>query len=140
MMHRPDGHPSWSFSILPGSTWVRAKAKEGPMREWCDETTRKRVRFACALLILTGAGASRTLAIPAFARKYQTSCQTCHVAFPMLTPFGEAFRLNGYRFPAGTDPNMVKTPPVTLGAEGYKKLWPKAVWPGEIPGLPPVAI
>jgi hypothetical protein len=79
-------------------------------------------------------------AIPAFARKYQTSCQTCHIAAPALTPFGEAFRQNGYRFPAGNDPTMTKVAPVPLGAEGYKKLWPKAVWPGEIPGMPPVAI
>ena len=31
-------------------------------------------------------------AIPAFARKYETSCQTCHTGFPKLNPFGEAFR------------------------------------------------
>ncbi len=82
----------------------------------------------------------RALAIPAFARKYQTSCQTCHVAFPMLTPFGEAFRENGYRFPAGMDASISKDQPVSLGAEGYKKLWPQAVWPGEMPGLPPLAV
>jgi hypothetical protein len=52
--------------------------------------------FSAALLAPRRAGA-----IPAFARKYETSCQTCHVAAPALTPFGEAFRLNGYRFPAG---------------------------------------
>jgi len=27
------------------------------------------------------------------------SCQTCHLVYPKLTPFGEAFRRNGYRFP-----------------------------------------
>jgi hypothetical protein len=79
-------------------------------------------------------------AIPAFARKYQTSCQTCHIAIPALTPFGEAFRQNGYRFPGGNDAAMTKIPPVSLGAEGYKKLWPHAVWPGEIPGMPPLAV
>jgi len=79
-------------------------------------------------------------AIPAFARKYQTSCQTCHVAIPALTPFGEAFRENGYRFPGGNDAAMTKITPVSLGAEGYKKLWPHAVWPGEIPGMPPLAV
>ena len=35
---------------------------------------------------------------------------------------------------------MTKIPPVSIGAEGYKKLWPQSVWPGEIPGMPPVAI
>jgi hypothetical protein len=79
-------------------------------------------------------------AIPAFARKYQTGCQTCHTAPPALNPFGEAYRQNGYRFPGGHDAEMTKVPPVPLGAESYKKLWPKAVWPGEIPGMPPLAV
>ena len=37
--------------------------------------------------------------IPAFARKYRTGCTTCHTAAPKLNVLGEAFRLNGYRFP-----------------------------------------
>ncbi|MBI5711352.1 MAG: hypothetical protein HZC42_13795 [Candidatus Eisenbacteria bacterium] len=99
--------------------------------------------FALTLIVLVSAallGPRNVYSIPAFARKYQTSCQTCHVAIPALTPFGEAFRQNGYRFPAGNDAAMTKTPPVSLGAEGYKKLWPQSVWPGEIPGMPPVSI
>ncbi len=102
-----------------------------------------RLLFALALILLfSGAllAPRNAYTIPAFARKYQTSCQTCHVAIPALTPFGEAFRLNGYRFPAGNDPAMTKIPPVSLGAEGYKKLWPQSVWPGEIPGMPPLAV
>lgn len=95
---------------------------------------------ALVLISVLLASATPALAIPAFARKYQTSCQTCHIAFPALTPFGEAFRLNGYRFPAGTDPSVTKQDPIALGSEGYKKLWPKAVWPGEIPGLPPLSV
>jgi hypothetical protein len=95
--------------------------------------------FVLSVVLILGAGASNLLAFPAFARKYHTSCQTCHIAFPALTPFGEAFRLNGYRFPEGTDPSVAKDEPVTLGSEGYKKLWPQAVWPGEIPGNVPVS-
>ncbi|HXH28657.1 MAG TPA: hypothetical protein VNL37_06395 [Candidatus Polarisedimenticolia bacterium] len=95
---------------------------------------------AVILVIMIGASVTNVSAIPAFARKYHTSCQTCHIAFPNLTPFGEAFRLNGYRFPAGTDASVSKDQPVALGAEGYKKLWPKSVWPGEMPGLPPVSM
>ena len=34
-------------------------------------------------------------AITAFARKYQTSCMTCHESLPRLNAVGEAFRLNG---------------------------------------------
>ena len=52
-------------------------------------------------------------AIPAFARKYATSCQTCHTLYPKLTPFGEAFRRNGFRFP-GTDSDFWKQEVVTL--------------------------
>jgi hypothetical protein len=102
-----------------------------------------RTLLALALLILYSAALlspRKAYTIPAFARKYQTSCQTCHVVAPALTPFGEAFRLNGYRFPAGTDAEMTKIPPVPIGAEGYKKMWPQSVWPGEIPGMPPVAV
>ncbi|MEK6551882.1 MAG: hypothetical protein AABZ54_00335 [Bacteroidota bacterium] len=72
-------------------------------------------------------------AIPTFSRKYQTSCSTCHYAFPMLNAFGTAFKNNGYRYPGG-DENYRKEEPVSLGAEGYKKVWPDAIWPADIPG------
>jgi hypothetical protein len=78
-------------------------------------------------------------AVPVFARKYQTSCQTCHIAFPKLNAFGEAFRLNGYRMPAETE-DLVKETPVSLGSEAYKKTWPEMVYPSTIPGHVPVAI
>jgi hypothetical protein len=38
-------------------------------------------------------------AIPAFARKYQISCSTCHAPFPRLKPFGEEFAAAGFRMP-----------------------------------------
>src|SRR5512138_2889490 len=78
-------------------------------------------------------------AVPAFARKYQTSCQTCHIVFPKLNAFGEAFRLRGYRMPGETE-EMVKEKPVSLGAPAYKRLWPQAVWPGEISSSVPLAV
>jgi hypothetical protein len=78
-------------------------------------------------------------AVPAFARKYQTSCQTCHIVFPKLNAFGEAFRLRGYRLPGETE-EMIKEKPVSLGAPAYKRLWPQAVWPGEIPSAVPLAV
>lgn len=37
--------------------------------------------------------------IPAFARKYHASCTMCHLGFPKLNSFGEAFRKYGYRLP-----------------------------------------
>jgi len=78
-------------------------------------------------------------AIPAFARKYDTSCQTCHVGFPKLNPFGEAFRLNGYRMPKETE-EQIKIKPVSLGAEAYKRMWPKAIYPSDLPGQVPLAM
>lgn len=78
--------------------------------------------------------------IPAFSRKYNTSCATCHVAFPKLTAFGEAFRRNGYQFPDGGDAQATKEEPVSLGAEGNKKAFPDALWPNAIPGTSPVSI
>ncbi len=80
----------------------------------------------------------RARAIPAFSRKYKTSCNTCHVAFPMLNDFGEAFRRNGFQFPRDDD-WFVKDKPVTLGAEAWRDLWPNALWPTTLPNLPPVS-
>lgn len=79
-------------------------------------------------------------AIPAFSRKYKTSCATCHVAFPKLTAFGEAFRRNGYQFPDGTDLENTKENPVSLGSNGNKKAFPNAIWPSTIPGTSPIAV
>src|SRR5512143_424937 len=94
-----------------------------------------RTAAAVAVVVLLGF-ARKADAIPAFARKYGTSCQTCHVVYPKLTPFGEAFRRNGYRFP-GVDSDYVKQPPVVLGQEAYKQLFPDSVWPGILPAYVP---
>ncbi len=82
----------------------------------------------------------RGYSIPAFARKYKTSCQTCHNGFPKLNAFGEAFRRNGYQFPAGTDPEYIKEEPVSLGSDGNKKAFPDAIWPGSLPGSSPISL
>jgi len=103
------------------------------------------IRLSRRLAIVAAAGGvllgsfRPAAAVPVFARKYQTSCQTCHVVFPKLNAFGEAFRLNGYRMPAETE-EQVKETPVSLGAEAYKKTWPAMVYPSTIPGHVPIAI
>ena len=81
----------------------------------------------------------RAQAIPAFARKYETSCTTCHTAWPVLNPFGEAFRRNGFRFP-GDDSDETKQPTVKLGRDIYKKVFPKAVWPDSIANAIPISM
>ncbi len=78
-------------------------------------------------------------AIPPFARKYQTSCQTCHSMPPKLNAFGEAYRLNGYQIPDGDEP-YIKDPPLVTAAPAWKEVWPRSIWPGWIPGSPPVSI
>jgi hypothetical protein len=95
--------------------------------------------YAALVALATAIAPATVEAVPAFARKYQTSCQTCHIVFPKLNAFGEAFRLRGYRMP-GETPEMVKEPPVSLGAPAYKRLWPQAVWPGEASSSVPLAV
>src|ERR1700719_4814216 len=85
----------------------------------------------CLLLIL--ALTPKASAIPAFSRKYQTSCATCHSNYPELNDFGEAFKRNGFKFPKD-DEVFVQEPPVLLGAKAQKEAFPGAVYPGEIPG------
>jgi len=90
-----------------------------------------------ALLVITSA--KQSLAIPAFARQYGTSCSTCHIDFPKLNDFGKAFKDAGFRFPKD-DESMLKIPPMMLGAPANAELWPKAIWPGTIPGIPPIGL
>lgn len=42
-------------------------------------------------------GPNTASAMPAFARKYDSPCSSCHVAFPKLNEFGIAFKQRGYR-------------------------------------------
>jgi hypothetical protein len=78
-------------------------------------------------------------AIPAFSRQYGTSCSTCHVDFPKLNDFGKAFKDAGFKFPKD-DETFIKIPPVMLGAPAQKELWPHTIFPGTIPGLPPIGL
>jgi hypothetical protein len=102
-----------------------------------------RVLVKLSILILTAflveriATAPDAYGIPAFARKYQTSCSTCHSNFPELNDFGEAFKKNGFKFPQN-DEQFVKEPPVMLGAKAQRMVFPKAIYPGEIPGTIPI--
>lgn len=96
--------------------------------------------FVLGVSCLLAVAADQSYAIPAFARKYTTSCQTCHNGFPKLNGFGEAFRRNGYQFPGGTDAEYIKQDPVSLGAEGNKKAFPDAIWPGTLPASSPISI
>src|SRR5450755_2116358 len=60
---------------------------------------------------------ARVRAIPAFARKYGLPCSSCHQAWPMLSPFGQAFKDNGYQLMNDRDAPIYQQPgywPVTF--------------------------
>jgi hypothetical protein len=107
------------------------------------------VRWPCAIVatligLFTFFAATRDAgAVPSFARKYQTSCLTCHTVFPVLNPFGEAFRRNGYRFPSqdgSVDSDAVKASMIALGQEEYTKTFPDSVWPSKIAESVPLSV
>lgn len=95
--------------------------------------------FLLAGLVVFSPRPTKVHAIPAFSRLYNTSCATCHLDFPKLNDFGKAFKDAGFKFPKD-DESMIKIPPVMLGAPAQKDLWPKAIWPGTIPGMPQLGL
>lgn len=101
---------------------------------------RKAIVFLVTAIVFCLALTDQSYAIPAFARKYKTSCATCHVGFPKLNAFGEAFRRNGYQFPGHTDAEFIKDEEVSLGGEGNKKAFPDAIWPGMLPAHSPISL
>ena len=60
------------------------------------------LRVLCGLLlgvVMVPLFPSASLAIPAFARKYDLSCSSCHTKPPRLNAFGEAFHMAGFQIP-----------------------------------------
>ena len=94
---------------------------------------------SCSLVIFCLWVTPSARAIPAFARQYGTSCSTCHVDFPKLNDFGKAFKDAGFKFPK-QDETFLKIPPVLLGSPAQKENWPRSIWPGTIPGIPPIGL
>lgn len=69
-------------------------------------------------------------AIPAFARKYNMSCQTCHSPFPKLKPYGDGFAKNGFVLADKDAPryfletgdselSLIRDVPIAFRLEGY---------------------
>lgn len=101
--------------------------------------SRRNTSVIILLFLLVPLFSSSSYAIPAFSRQYGTSCSTCHLDFPKLNDFGKAFKDAGFKFPKD-DETFIKVPPVMLGAPAQKDLWPHSIWPGTIPGLPPIGL
>lgn len=81
-------------------------------------------------LIIIALFASDIFAIPAFARKYNMTCKTCHSPFPALKPYGNDFAGNGFqltdqeapRYYVDTgDPelSLIRDFPIAARLEGY---------------------
>ena len=94
------------------------------------------ILLAVIVLIMTLPRGAK--AMPYFSRKYRTSCMTCHEAFPRRNAVGEAYRMRGFRFI--DDEAYRKKEPVELGDDSYKRLWPNAVWPSDIPEQIPLSL
>lgn len=56
----------------------------------------KILTIAFAMLLLLSIFSETVYAIPAFARKYKMSCQTCHSPIPRLKAYGDEFAGNGF--------------------------------------------
>ncbi len=111
-----------------------------PKRTKGDRVLKTKVLLSWLVVLVSSSWlCEEAQAIPPFARKYGTSCQTCHVMIPKLNAFGEAFRLNGYKIAEG-DAALVKEEPAALGAPAYTEMFPDAMWPSSIPGLPPIGV
>jgi hypothetical protein len=54
------------------------------------------VSAALSTVAIFLASSNNALAVPSFARQTGMACEACHTVFPELTPFGRAFKLNGY--------------------------------------------
>lgn len=66
---------------------------------------------AAMLSIVVGGGLLGSVeeagAIPAFARKYDVTCNVCHAPVPRLNPYGERFLENGYQLPGTEDGGII---------------------------------
>jgi hypothetical protein len=74
--------------------------------------------------------ANDILAIPAFARKYNMTCKTCHSPFPALKPYGNDFAGNGFQLTDQEAPryyvdtgdeelSLIRDFPLAARLEGY---------------------
>jgi len=83
----------------------------------------RRGLLCAAAVIAMLVPARRAGAIPAFARLYGASCTMCHDPIPRLSPFGEMFVANGYRFyPGQPMPDRMATGDPLLELPGRLRL------------------
>lgn len=82
------------------------------------------------LIIVITFLANDVIAIPAFARKYNTTCKTCHSPFPYLKSYGDEFAGNGFQLKDKDAPryyvdtgdeelSLIRDLPLAVRLEGY---------------------
>ncbi len=77
--------------ISSNNDYVPTGKSQVPLGRW-----RLAISGLLAVLTLMVLFPSGAKAVPSFARQTGMACTMCHTAFPQLTPFGRAFKLNGY--------------------------------------------
>lgn len=91
---------------------------------------KNRMLLFFTLLFISVTFTEQILGIPAFARKYNMTCKTCHSPFPKLKPYGDEFAGNGFvlkdkdapRYYVETGDNelsLIRDIPLALRLEGY---------------------
>ena len=65
-------------------------------------------QLMCAAALLALLVPEDAFAIPAFARKYDMSCNVCHSPVPKLKPYGDEFAANGYQMKGNEPPRFVR--------------------------------
>jgi hypothetical protein len=91
---------------------------------------KKTILVIVSVVILIQAAAVDLQAIPAFARKYQMTCKTCHTPFPKLKAYGDEFAGNGFvikdkdapRYYVDTGDSflsLLREVPIALRMEGF---------------------
>jgi hypothetical protein len=94
-------------------------------------------------LLLSALMVDNCLAIPAFARKYDTSCLTCHTPFPRLKAYGEEYAANGFQLPDREAPRftretgdssllLMRELPFALRLQGFVSWEPQATGQSEV--------
>jgi len=91
---------------------------------------KRAILILIGIIVLIQATAVDLQAIPAFARKYQMTCKTCHSPFPKLKDYGEEFAGDGfvikdkdaprYYVDTGDDfLSLLREVPIALRLEGF---------------------
>jgi len=91
---------------------------------------KKTILVLLGIFVLIQAAAVELQAIPAFARKYQMTCKTCHTPFPKLKPYGDEFAGNGFVIKDKDTPryfvdtgddflSLLREVPIALRLEGF---------------------